>query len=91
MELAVLNMLMTFSSISPFPGDAGIKYRSRIASFQLKILMTEVRLVGKTEILKDFALPTFSKVQLTLTDSLKTLGIILDITLLLKKQLHPTP
>lgn len=49
---------------------------------------SEVILVGKAKVLKNIVLPTFSEVQLTPADSVKGLGVILDQTLLLKKQVN---
>lgn len=49
---------------------------------------TERVLIGKADVLKNTGLPTFDKVQLTLTDLVKSLRITLDQALLLKLD-HP--
>lgn len=46
---------------------------------------TEIMLIGRADVLKDFVLPSFDKVQLTLAELVKGLMIILDQALLLKK------
>lgn len=50
--------------------------------------MTEVMLVEKAEILTNIVFPTFNRFQLIYPDSVKSLGVIVDPTLLLEKHVN---
>lgn len=44
----------------------------------------EIMLVGQEDVLRKTALPTFNRIQLTLTDSVENLGVLLYPALLLE-------
>lgn len=62
--------------------------RLKVNEWKLNPEKPDIMLLRKTEILKDIVLPTCDRVLLTLTDSVKSLEIILFPVLSLEKQVN---
>lgn len=68
-----------------------VGYLVKVIKLKLNPEKTEVMLAGKGEILKGAVLPSFDGVLLTVSEVVKSLGIILDPALLLEKEANAVP